>query len=215
MPTYTLTHAVARFVREPSVALLVTIACGFAAARAAFGTALALGEIGLALAVVAYWPVQEWWMHRWLLHAPPLRIGTRTIEPSFARMHREHHRRPDHLPLVFLPPSHVLGALAVFTGLAWLLTRDAGWTCTFMVAAAASTLLYEWTHFLTHTRYVPRGRLYRRIWKHHRLHHFKHEGYWFAFTVPWIDRWLGTGPDPAQVERSAHARTLGGDPRDR
>ncbi len=84
----------------------------------------------------------------------------------------------------------------------------------FIGAAAASSLLYEWTHFLTHTRYVPRGRLYRRIWKHHRLHHFKHEGYWFAFTVPWIDGWLGTGPDPQDVERSAHARSLGGDPRD-
>ena len=81
-------------------------------------------------------------------------------------------------------------------------------------SAASSSLLYEWTHFLTHTRYVPRGRLYRRIWKHHRLHHFKHEGYWFAFTVPWIDGWLGTGPPPDAVQRSPHARTLGGDPRE-
>ena len=74
------------------------------------------------------------------------------------------------------------------------------------------TLLYEWTHYLTHTRYKPKGKYYRRIWQLHRWHHYKHEGYWFSFTVPYLDGWFGTGPDPKEVERSPTARTLGGDP---
>jgi hypothetical protein len=38
------------------------------------------------------------------------------------------------------------------------------------------------------------------------------EHYWFAFTVPAIDRWLGTGPDPHHVARSPTVRSLDQDP---
>jgi sterol desaturase/sphingolipid hydroxylase (fatty acid hydroxylase superfamily) len=77
-----------------------------------------------------------------------------------------------------------------------------------MATASACTILYEWVHFLTHTDYKPKGSYYRRIWKLHRWHHYKNEHYWFSFTVPWIDAWLGTGPSPQDVPRSPTARDL-------
>ena len=67
---------------------------------------------------------------------------------------------------------------------------------------------YEWSHFLIHTPYVPRTRWYRAIWRNHRLHHFKHEGYWMGVSSNLGDRVLGTNPDQRTVQRSATARTL-------
>jgi hypothetical protein len=56
---------------------------------------------------------------------------------------------------------------------------------------------------------VPKTRWYRSIWRNHRLHHFKHEGYWMGITSRTGDRVLGTDPDPRSVPKSPTARTLG------
>ena len=58
---------------------------------------------------------------------------------------------------------------------------------------------------------MPRLPYYRRIWKNHRLHHFKSEGHWFSFTVPYVDAWLGTEPAVDSVATSETARTVGVD----
>jgi sterol desaturase/sphingolipid hydroxylase (fatty acid hydroxylase superfamily) len=70
-------------------------------------------------------------------------------------------------------------------------------------------LRYEWSHFLIHSPYVPRTRWYRTIWRNHRLHHFKHEGYWMGVSSNLGDRLLGTNPDQRSVPKSPTARTLG------
>ena len=53
-------------------------------------------------------------------------------------------------------------------------------------------LTYEWCHFLTHTSYRPRGWAYKRIYKFHRLHHFKNEKYWMGVSRHLADYVLGT-----------------------
>ena len=68
---------------------------------------------------------------------------------------------------------------------------------------------YEWSHFLIHTPYVPKTRWYRTIWRNHRLHHFKHEGYWMGVSSNLGDRLLGTNPDQRSIAKSPTARTLG------
>ena len=69
-------------------------------------------------------------------------------------------------------------------------------------------LNYEWMHFLIHTAYRPRTRLYRAVHRNHRLHHFKNEHYWHGVTNNVSDRVLGTNPEQREVERSETARTL-------
>ena len=58
--------------------------------------------------------------------------------------------------------------------------------------------------------YVPRSRVYRRIWQGHRLHHFKNEHYWHGITNTISDRALGTYRDQRDVPRSRTARSLPG-----
>ena len=68
---------------------------------------------------------------------------------------------------------------------------------------------YEWTHFLIHSSYRPRHRVYRSMWRAHRLHHFRNENYWFGVTMHLGDRVLGTFPARDEVPVSQTSRTLG------
>ena len=80
---------------------------------------------------------------------------------------------------------------------------------TALVLTTITALTYEWVHYLTHTSYRAKGRWYRRLWRLHRLHHFKNEKYWFGVTRHFGDVVLKTLPDPDAVETSDTARTLG------
>lgn len=206
----TLREALYIFVRHPSPLILISLILGFAGGRICMGEAVELAEVYGAVAIMLYWPFQEWWMHRVLLHLPPLRFGSFTHEMSFSRIHRLHHESPKDIPLSFLPVSAVLISLVAFCGLFYLCTHSWAYVCTWMAVASVSTITYEWVHYLTHTDYRPRGRYYRAIWKLHRFHHYKNEKYWFSFTIPWIDQLFGTGPHPRDVPHSPTARDLRG-----
>ena len=69
---------------------------------------------------------------------------------------------------------------------------------------------YEWIHYLIHTNYRPRHAPYRKVWRAHRLHHFRNEHYWFGVTMHLGDRVLRTYPERDEVPASATARTLAG-----
>ena len=206
--SFTLKDAVHLFFKHPSPCLLSVISVCFWITRGVMETPMRWGELGVIVGVILYWPLQEWWMHRFLLHLPPLQFGRFEHELNFSRVHRLHHEDPKNIPLAFLPISVILSSLVFFVVVVYLWIGDWGYVCSFLGMAATSTLIYEWVHYLTHTDYKPRGSYYRKIWKLHRWHHYKHEGYWFSFTIPWIDSWMGTGPPVSEVPHSPSARTL-------
>lgn len=203
----------------PDLAAAFRLFCGTTSARVLGAQVLVVAALraraggfdrrdaALATGVVLWWPLQEWLAHRYVLHARPRRVLGRTIDPTVARRHREHHADPWRnigLPLSFLAPAVPVHALV------WLLlTRTRRRALTGMLAYGAVTLVYEWTHFLTHTSYRPRRRWYRELQRRHRLHHFKDEHHWLGFTVPWVDDLFGTAPDPATLPTSPTVRTLG------
>jgi sterol desaturase/sphingolipid hydroxylase (fatty acid hydroxylase superfamily) len=81
---------------------------------------------------------------------------------------------------------------------------------TAMATYSTMALFYEWTHFIVHSNVKPLTSYGKKVRRNHLLHHFRHEDYWFGFTFPHIDRWLGTDPDPATITRSPTARDLYG-----
>jgi hypothetical protein len=129
-------------------------------------------------------------------------------------MHRAHHREPWNLDYVFLPTKVLVPLVPLNVLVWWAIMPTLALALTGMAALGAAALVYEWVHYLTHTGYRPRSRYYRRIWRGHRLHHFKNEAFWHAFTVPLVDDLMGSGPDPTEVELSATCRTLGRDDTD-
>lgn len=198
------------FFSRPGPRLMAKHAAATWAGRLLLGPP-SLTELPVAAAVVAWWPFQEWLAHRYLLHLRPRRLFGRPFDPIFARRHRAHHRDPRDVDLALLPVEVVEAGVPLnlafwaFAGLGSP-RRAATGAATY----ATMALLYEWTHFLVHTGIEPKSDFYRRIRRNHRMHHYRNEDYWFAFTWPDVDRWLGTEPDPAAVPRSPTAMNLHG-----
>ncbi len=170
------------------------------------------------LALLAAQPFVEWVIHKYLLHLPPLRILGRRVELYGSIQHRNHHLDPSDLARVLLKPAEIISFLIqialVMTLVTFAVAGPLGWpiaplALTAIVFSYLGLLRYEWSHFLIHTPYVPRTRWYRAIWRNHRLHHFKHEGYWMGVSSNLGDRLLGTNPDQRSIAKSPTARTLG------
>ena len=167
------------------------------------------GDLIAAAIVFAIDPFVEWVFHVGGLHMKPFTVAGRTVDPLFARRHRMHHRDPREVWLVFVPLPVLAGLVAtiVLIGLLAVPYKPIGLTV--ISTAAAILLAYEWIHYLIHSRYVPRTRLYRTIWRSHTLHHYKNEQYWFGVTNPIGDLVLRTYPARDAVATSPTARTLG------
>ncbi|MGH2867871.1 MAG: sterol desaturase family protein [Solirubrobacteraceae bacterium] len=170
--------------------------------------------------VLAEQPFVEWLIHKYLLHLPPFRLFGRRIELYGSIQHRNHHRDPSDLDRVLLKPVEVgsfvvqiaiLVPLVVWATVALFGGSLLNLSLTALTLSYLGLLRYEWSHFLIHTPYRPLSRWYRNIWRNHRLHHFKHEGYWMGVSSTLGDRILGTNPDQRTVSRSPTARTLGVD----
>ena len=159
--------------------------------------------------VVALQPFTEWFLHVTVLHFKPKRLFGRTVDPLISRKHRRHHADPwdEHLRLVIMPALITLIVTAIAVPVAVAADKRLGLTLS--LGMLTMLWVYEWTHFLIHSHYVPRSRIYRYIWRAHRLHHFKNEHYWFGITSHVGDWVLRTFPSKDAVPTSTTVRTLG------
>ena len=170
------------------------------------------------LLLLAAQPFVEWVIHKYLLHLRPLDLFGRRVELYGSIQHRNHHLDPADLGRVLLKPIEVISFIVQIAIVISLITLAVcgliGWpvlplALTGVAFAYLGLLRYEWSHFLIHTPYVPRTRWYRTVWRNHRLHHFKHEGYWMGVSSNLGDRLLRTNPDQRSIPKSPTARTLG------
>jgi hypothetical protein len=205
--TITLGDAARTFLTRPQPWLLLTATACAVVWRVALG-GFGWSDLLVVVAYLAAFPFVEWVTHTTLLHWRPRQVGGRTIDPLVARKHREHHADPQDLDLILIPLPALLTAAAGVAALAWLVPSDR-LGLTFASVATLVGLTYEWVHYLVHTDHRPRSAAYRAVWRHHRLHHYKNEHYWFTVTTAsTADRVLRTQPDPSQVPTSPTARDL-------
>jgi hypothetical protein len=206
---FTLADARREFWKHPSpwmigVALVVALIARISVGDWRFTDAV------VPLVMLPLFPFFEWIVHVFVLHWRPKRVGRLTIDPLLSREHRAHHVDPRSIPLIFIPwKSLATWALPVSIGVALLAFPRLGMGLTFLVCIGAIGLCYEWIHYLIHSDYKPKTRVYRAIWRNHRNHHFKNEHYWFTVTSSaTADRVLRTDPDPATVENSPTVKNL-------
>ncbi len=209
MTVKTLKDAVKVFFSRPGPRLIAATAAVGWAGRALLGPP-GPTDVAICAGVVGYWPFQEWLVHKYVLHLKPkMEDGKVTFDPDFAKRHRAHHKDPRDVDLTMLPFKLVERSL--FTNAVLLLAFAPKRAALTGIAASATMLLaYEWTHFIVHTGHVPSTRVAKALRRHHLLHHFHNENYWMSFTVPLVDKVLGTSPDMRAVPRSATARNLHG-----
>jgi sterol desaturase/sphingolipid hydroxylase (fatty acid hydroxylase superfamily) len=199
--------AAGEFARWSSPQVIAVALAATVAARVAVGRWSWWDLLGPAI-VLAAQPFTEWLIHVFLLHFRPRRLGRVAVDPLVARKHRDHHADPKDAGLVFVPMPALL---LLVLGLAAVLlpTLPPSRALSVLVAAYAMLFAYEWTHYLIHSSYRPRHRLYRAVWRAHRNHHFRNEHYWFGVTMHLADHVLGTYPERSEVALSPTARTLG------
>ena len=177
------------FWRDWSPRILGLSAGGFAIWRATLGRPAA-GDVLAPLALVLFWPLHEWLIHRFVLHFEPRRVGPFTIDLHVAKLHRGHHADPWNAPLTFVPKRtfiHVGVALAI----ARLISGPvAPWVATMLAVYAALALRYEWSHYLAHVRYTPRWAETNK--RHHRVHHFQSPDTHWGVSTTVADRVLKT-----------------------
>jgi sterol desaturase/sphingolipid hydroxylase (fatty acid hydroxylase superfamily) len=210
----TLGQAAREFWRHPTPWMILTLVVAAVGARIVVG-GLALRDLWAPLVLALLFPFVEWVIHVFILHWRPRKLGRVTVDTLVARDHRRHHANPRDIDLVFIPtptlPWLIAAIVALPLGIGALVGAPVSATLSFIVVESLILMGYEWTHYLVHTDYKPRHRLYKAVWRNHRLHHFKNEHYWFSVTTSGTsDRVLGTYPDPATVETSPTAKNLHG-----
>ena len=198
------------FLRHLSPRLIVLALVVCMALRLALG-GFGLGDLITAAVVVALQPFQEWNIHVFILHFRPRRTRKgKKVDLYIARKHRAHHVDPNHIGLTLVQTPALVGLIAGFAVITAAILRSP-LALTADVAGFTMLMAYEWTHFIIHSGWAPRSWIYKRIWRAHRLHHFKNEHYWFGITSHLADHILRTYPDKAAVETSPTARDLHGE----
>src|SRR3954447_647529 len=189
----------------------------FAAVAIALIARLAIGgwswrDVVAVGAMLVIYPFGEWAIHVYLLHSK--------VDLATTRSHMEHHADPHDLDLINFGPAEALAILLVAAPLTVALTAvlvaplpgplPLEPFVTELATAYVLIAAYEWIHFLIHTSHVPKSRYYKRVWRNHRLHHFKNEHYWHGITNTLSDTVLRTNPDQQTVPKSGTARSLQG-----
>ncbi len=204
----TLSDAGREFWKHPSPWMLGVMQVAAVVARVIVGD-WQITDVLVPLVMLALFPFYEWTIHVCVLHWRPKRLGRLTIDSLLAREHRAHHVEPRSIPLIFIPTKSLLWVIPLTVALAVFAFPRLPMGLTYLVFSGMLGLGYEWTHYLIHTDYKPKTRVYRAIWRNHRRHHFKNEHYWFTVTSSGTaDRVLGTYPDQATAATSPTAKNL-------
>lgn len=196
------------FWRHPSPFMIAPLFVGALTARLIVGD-WQWSDAWLPVVMIAAFPFYEWLIHVCILHWRPRRLGRITVDPLLARKHREHHADPRDVPLVFIPWQALIWLILGNVAIGLFAFPRLGLGLTFLTVIGLLGLGYEWAHYLIHSDYRPRTRVYRAVWRNHRLHHYKNEHYWFTVTSSGTaDRVLGTYRNPEKVKTSPTVRDL-------
>ncbi|MFS0574052.1 sterol desaturase family protein [Sporosarcina sp. 179-K 3D1 HS] len=161
--------------------------------------------VAIAFGMLTY-ATNEYVIHRFLFHMKPPRHPS--LLKLLRRLHYDHHVYPDNLKLLFLPLWFSLPGFILYSFIVYGITGNISVTIAFATGLLGHFLFYEWKHYVAHRPITPRTQHGKKIKKHHLLHHFKNENYWFGVTHMTYDKALGTYPDNRSVEKSPTAKNL-------
>lgn len=202
-----LSEAMRGFFARPGPKLIAALWLASVIARGVIGQ-WSMWDLAIFGGILAFWPFQEWLIHVFILHFKPRQIGSITIDPFVSNKHRRHHADPWDLDICFTPMRGIFIVVALNVLGWWAFMPTTALAVTGFTTYMTFGLLYEWTHYLVHTRYRPKSKLYKHIWKNHRLHHCKNENYWYGVSMTAGDYILRTAPDQREVETSPTCKSV-------
>ena len=172
-------HALHRFfLGEIGPPLVVLSISGFIYTRCQLPIPVSLSECTVFISMIVFWSLQEYILHRVVLHSKFNHIGK--------EIHQGHHEK-NYFHISIDPPALLLGWLLVAhliikSIFPWHICLSA------TIGYALSGLFYEWSHYIVHTKVrPPRNKWVRsfflRVRNNHMRHHLLDDDYWYAFSV--------------------------------
>jgi sterol desaturase/sphingolipid hydroxylase (fatty acid hydroxylase superfamily) len=190
---------------------------GYCAMTVVFGiiTVLIAPGPGAALwpmaTMVILYPVAEYLLHRYLLHANFLAKSALT-SPLWYRIHYRHHSKPSDQSVILAAPYTIVGAVVIIGGA--LALAIGSWTAFTANLAVGGLLItaYEYAHSVCHSAFPTDNRYLKSIRTNHVLHHFHSESGNYGITNGFSDVLFGTRYDEKSLpQRSQTVRNLGYD----
>ncbi|GMH38805.1 hypothetical protein BSKO_06703 [Bryopsis sp. KO-2023] len=190
VPT-TLSQTLFVFLSHPTAVLVISALACLGWFRSSFDfTAI---DPLVVVSVACWWLLQEWIVHKFLLHSP--------FDWQGRAIHESHHQKPYFHVTVDSPA--LVGSMMVLSSFLFMGLSKAhplGITATWTYWCMG--LLYEFSHYVAHTRYMPKWERMRRVKINHMMHHSRNKDYWLSFLAPEVDSIFGTSPDPKTVPKS-------------
>ncbi len=204
----TWSHAFHRFfIREPGPPLVLLSISGFIFARIQSSLPYSTAELSIFASSIIVWWIQEYFFHRILLHSPCQWLGK--------SIHQTHHGK-NYFHVSIDPPELLLGwllcaHLILKSVLPWHYCLSA------TIGYALAGLVYEWSHYIVHTKVRPPptgtdrttsfflsetfSRLFSQMRDNHMRHHLVDDRYWYSFSIPAMDDLFDTNPNVKEVRR--------------
>ncbi len=205
--------AVRVFLSHPSTQLIALAALAAVAARVWLGHFTWI-DAAVAAGILAYFPINEWLIHVFILHFKPVTLFGRRIDFYLPKTHRRHHAEPWNIDWIFIP-RHVhaltfpMFAAIAAAAYAWGGEKIGGPVLSGVAVYLLLGLHYEWSHYLAHIPWCPNLAYYRARVREHRWHHFRNENYWWGVSMGMGDRIFGTAPAVKDAGASGTTATLG------
>lgn len=136
---------------------------------------------------IIFWTVFEYALHRYVLHANP---KSKILQQILYKTHWVHHEYPNDNRFVLMSPLVSLLGGVVFYVLCLLIFGPV-FCYPVLMALVSIYVAYEWMHFAAHN-YHFNNRLFKKLKKHHLLHHFKDNEKGFGFITTQWDELTGT-----------------------
>jgi hypothetical protein len=179
------------FLSHPTAQLIIIMTLGLLSLRLHSFPLFRTVDLWVMSGTYVFWTVQEWILHKYLLHKRLL-----PTEEGWVgyQIHKGHHSLPYYHVSLDEPEIAVVWGAAITLLVNVLAPGEAMSTLRldFLVTYFSMGLLYEWTHYMAHTKYKPTSALGRLIKSHHMTHHLDDNRCKFAFTVPLLDEFFGT-----------------------
>lgn len=140
-----------------------------------------------------FWTFFEYLMHRYIFHF----VNESPMVKRFHYLiHGVHHEYPRDHERLFMPPVPGLIILSLIFTAQYLIAGK--YVFAFLPGMMSGYLVYAFMHYSIHKFQPPKP--LRFIWKHHNMHHFKHQNKAYGVSSPLWDYVFGTMP-PAEKEK--------------
>jgi 4-hydroxysphinganine ceramide fatty acyl 2-hydroxylase len=136
---------------------------------------------------VLIWTFFEYVLHRYVFHYV---YESKAGQRFHYVMHGYHHEYPRDSHRLFMPPAAGVIIASIFLGLFYLVMG--GYAFVFTAGFVNGYLMYTMMHYSMHRFKPPRA--LKGLWKHHALHHYKHNDKAFGVSSPLWDHVFRTMP---------------------